>query len=174
MSTSKERITFLLNAYISNRISEQELAELAELSRKPASDFIVNDLLQEYWDGMRTDPQQEIPKEDIYSRITSDKRFTQALPQQQKNGAIRRLTVVLAYAAVVLLVLSAGITLYLNRGQNPIQKASETQGAKAVHPGSKKAVLTLADGSEIVLNNSVEGEIAAQGNLLLTILLAQQ
>lgn len=166
MNANKERIAFLLEAYTSNRISEEELKELAELTSKPASDFIVSELLQDYWNRMPVDHEQLIPKDDIYNRILSDNRFKQPTPQSHKTK-VSRLYSILPYAAAVLLLLAAGIIYGVHPFTSQETATLNNPVSKVIQPGSKKAILTLADGSQIALDHHLVGKVAGQGNLTL-------
>lgn len=71
------------------------------------------------------------------------------------------------YAAAVILTAGIGITYYLaNKSSSPtISKNQQTAAqAKDIPPGTNKAVLTLANGNIILLDNSNNGTIAQQGN----------
>ncbi|NII28117.1 FecR family protein [Pseudoflavitalea sp. X16] len=71
-------------------------------------------------------------------------------------------------AAAVLIVLMAGIYwVFFNRvsSQKEIaQKASSSSEAVVITPGANKAMLTLADGSVIVLDSAQNGVLVEQGN----------
>jgi ferric-dicitrate binding protein FerR (iron transport regulator) len=70
----------------------------------------------------------------------------------------------LAAAAILLLVI--GAWLYFNHAE-PLQPqvASKPAPPKKIAPGGNKATLTLADGSEIQLDDSNKGNIAVQGGI---------
>lgn len=70
------------------------------------------------------------------------------------------------YAAAVLLVAGtlAVFLLLNNHQQEPLQAAGKKQPQKDIVPGSDKAVLTLADGSSLVLDEAQNGDLARQGN----------
>lgn len=69
-------------------------------------------------------------------------------------------------AAAVLLLLSAGLYFLLPsrvQMQQPVSFA--TQPVNDIAPGGNKAMLTLADGSTVVLDNASNGTISQQGNI---------
>lgn len=69
-------------------------------------------------------------------------------------------------AASILLLLSAGLYFLLpTRLQKQQQASFVTQPVNDIAPGGNKAVLTLADGSTIVLDNASNGTISQQGNI---------
>lgn len=78
-----------------------------------------------------------------------------------KRGWLASIT---RYAAAAILLLMAGyglLTIYnYKTKENP-----NVTAAKVITAGSNKAVLTLANGSRIELNDAVEGTLAKQGNV---------
>ncbi|MCE7063394.1 FecR family protein [Dyadobacter sp. CY343] len=74
----------------------------------------------------------------------------------------------LRYVAAAVFVLVSGISMYLMLMRIDDKDTVAIQQAADVAPGKNKAVLTLADGSEILLDEVSEGEIAMQDNLLIT------
>ena len=74
-------------------------------------------------------------------------------------------------AAAVLLVLfsvAAYFTLFNHKGKD--MATTEPTGERSkndINPGSEKAVLILADGSKIILDNTSNGTIAQQGNTVI-------
>ncbi|WP_442587073.1 FecR domain-containing protein [Pedobacter sp. AW31-3R] len=164
MNTNKERITFLFQAYTSNRITEKDLKELSELTRIPESEFMITEVLKEYWDTIAVNDQLDIPREDILNRIQADKRFRQS-PVQNIPAKVIRLRNVWPYAAAVLLVLTAGLTFYMLEKKPLRAVKEETMASKTIQPGSKKAILTLADGSQVALEQTIVGNIPGQANL---------
>lgn len=71
-----------------------------------------------------------------------------------------------AVAAAVLLLLSAALYFLLpSRTRQPQQVSLVEQPVNDIAPGGNKAMLTLADGSTIVLDNASNGTISQQGNI---------
>ncbi|MEZ2445674.1 FecR family protein [Chitinophaga sp. RCC_12] len=103
----------------------------------------------------------EVLKEKIYNRLS-------ASISREEN--VKRLFPwkAVAAAAAVLLVVASGF-LYFNGHQQqrnkPLATAEKTPVIKQdITPATNKAVLILADGTEVELNKATEGQIAAQGN----------
>ncbi|HWB28380.1 MAG TPA: FecR domain-containing protein [Chitinophagaceae bacterium] len=78
-----------------------------------------------------------------------------------RNTGARRKWLV---AAAVLLVLSTGYLLF-KPGNKVTEQPGITAMVKDAMPGSNKAVLTLGDNTNIVLDSSINGNIAQQGNV---------
>lgn len=68
----------------------------------------------------------------------------------------------IAAAAVILMAVGTGLYLY-NRGDR--QQPDDMAIAADVAPGSNKAILTLANGKKIVLNDVAKGEISKQSGI---------
>jgi ferric-dicitrate binding protein FerR (iron transport regulator) len=73
----------------------------------------------------------------------------------------------LAAACVVLIILALGASyfwLHTEPDKSNPQTNIDKKGKESILPGGNKAVLTLADGSEIVLDSSAGGGLPLQGN----------
>lgn len=103
------------------------------------------------------------------SEHMGDKAKVKAYIINRLNKNINR-PVVLRYrmlAAAVLLAVAAAGYYFINVRhvkQNLTVKAQKAPGYNDVAPGTNKAVLTLADGSKIALNDTKNGILAKQGN----------
>lgn len=69
----------------------------------------------------------------------------------------------LAAAAAVILCLAIGIPTYLHYA--PQQQVTSTKKNPDIVPGGNKAILTLANGKQVILNGAANGSIANQGNI---------
>jgi ferric-dicitrate binding protein FerR (iron transport regulator) len=73
------------------------------------------------------------------------------------------------YAAILLLLAGTATFLYLNNEPHKeITQTANTGKAADILPGGNKAILTLADGSTIVLDSAATGILAQQGNAKVT------
>ena len=82
------------------------------------------------------------------------------------NGRLRQMK---RYMAAACLVVIAGTAIYISTrvsNKRDIAKTPTTikTNTNDVQPGTEKAVLTLADGSKVILDNTTNGTIATQGN----------
>jgi ferric-dicitrate binding protein FerR (iron transport regulator) len=68
-------------------------------------------------------------------------------------------------AAILLLLFGGGTLLFLHgREAKPVVTVA-TKPAAPIQPGANKAILTLANGQQIILNNAQKGTIGQQGNI---------
>lgn len=69
-------------------------------------------------------------------------------------------------AAVILIVLLAGIYIYVQQAEHQQLPDTLVQVKKTkIVPGGNNAVLSLADGSQIILNQAADGELASQSGV---------
>ena len=104
-------------------------------------------------------------KESLYQRIVAE------LDKEKLN---EKAIVVPMYkkfffrvAATIIILLSAGVFFLYNKKQQSEVAQTETANPlkNDVAPGGDKAVLTLADGSQIILDNAKNGNLANQGDI---------
>jgi transmembrane sensor len=72
-----------------------------------------------------------------------------------------------AAAAVALVLLSAGAFIFFNQSLNQAETATKgnaSQNFKNLTPGGEKAILTLSNGSKIILDNVQNGLLVKQGS----------
>ncbi len=90
-----------------------------------------------------------------------------AIPIESGRG--RRIGVKIGWAAAILVLLSAGsYFLFFNKDNKASQPTENIVkvSKKAIEPGIDKAVLKLADGSNILLNTIENGVVTQQGNTI--------
>jgi transmembrane sensor len=105
---------------------------------------------------------QELP--DVKNvRAVKEEIWTGALHQAGLPGRKSPLKIWLPAAAAILIFLSAGFYfLVLKQQEIP---AGPSYVKKDIAPGGNKAVLILADGSEIILDHAKNGRLVSQGNV---------
>ena len=74
----------------------------------------------------------------------------------------------LSAAAILFVILSGGLYIYLNNTSPPPSATGLVSKKADVAPGGKKAILTLHDGSKMVLDQSTNGVVSIQGNIVIT------
>lgn len=161
METNQERLSVLLKSYVENKISAAELEELHQLSRVPEADADLDEFLLIHWNSFKTTESSSLPRNDIFQKIITDRRFKdQQLEIVKPDFGYKKW---LSYASAAMVFIIAGISLH----QLVVRKSPELQKPEMVKimPGTKKAILTLGDGSEIVLADSSGKAIAVQGKL---------
>ncbi len=74
----------------------------------------------------------------------------------------------ISIAALILLFISTGLYFYSNRVIPEPEQFAEIDVRNDILPGYNKAILTLADGSKISLDDAANGLLASQGNIAIT------
>ena len=160
MSLTKERIHYLLKAYISKQANAAEESELMDWVLAAGEDSELKSFVLDVWNQYK--PAEDLSYvnwNEIYSHIMQP----QVVSMESKVRKMR--WVRLTAAAVILVALAAGTYLYFTpRSQKSIATVPPKQNDIAP-PSSNKAVLTLSDGTKIELDSSGNGTIAHQGSV---------
>ena len=153
------RLHYLLEQYAANNCTRQELLELLEAIDEAKQDETLHSSLQSIWEGIAdTDPLPAIDREKIFSNIFSATPV-HALPRKRIIGW--------RTAAAALVILLAGSLIYLYLPRHSAQQLADRSPKNRKEdraPGGNKAILTLADGSNIVLDSAHNGALTQQGN----------
>lgn len=144
---NQERLDYLLDQQHKGQCSPAEQAEL---------DAWYHDLK-----GGKPDFDNWVTEQGGEDQFTSTlhERFTQKLGQQKKRSRFAASGWV---AASVVIALTAGFLMFSKqRAQTPQNTVAQVK-APTGHPGKNKAILTLADGKQIDLDNIAPGQLANQ------------
>lgn len=145
-------------------MEEQELKKLISKYNSGTATPDERVLIENWYDELngaeifKSDAELEEMKHDTYTALQAYIGTTQPKQYPAQNNKIITLTYVKWIAATVLLSIS--ITFYYYR-----QHAANNNGLALndIAPGGNKAILTLADGSKLVLDDSKNGKLAMQG-----------
>lgn len=172
MQHQKTRIQELFTRWFNGTLTAAERSELEQLSQNPEFDNVLPDMLKEQWQQL--EPSNEFTLEE---RRALGKSITDQYPPEVFSGTAgdrysksdRRTylfrTAGFRYAAVLLLIIGISVIVYqTNRSTGTITE-QPSQRLTKIQPGGNKAVLILADGSTIALENAGSGTIAQQGNV---------
>lgn len=158
------RLTYLYRQYISNRSSAEELQELEALLKNFANEDAISGLLDTTWDDLDTLNAKDISQEQadlIYNSIIKNK------PQQKRTYKLWAIRI----AASILLCMSIGLIIYRSYTPQSQQKTVINTTKPKVQdflPGKNKAVLTLSNGNEVILDDTQSGKIANQGGVVIS------
>ena len=164
----KDRIRYLLDRYAADQASGKEVGELFVYLRSAGGKEALKNLIAEAWRSGGTGASREDETDAVSGGQDWDKMWSaiQLAVHPPRRARIFSLGRMRAAAAVLILCIGAGaVYLMLARSQ---RKAKEAMVAAKyrfdIVPGGNKAVLTLADGSTIVLDSAKDGPLAQQGN----------
>jgi ferric-dicitrate binding protein FerR (iron transport regulator) len=146
----------LIAKYMRNELSDQEKLQLdrwiqadarnQELFKKLTDEHLLNNELETFSVNDKAQAWRNIAKGAGFKR---------------KNSSLRWV----GYAAAI--VLLAALTITLNKRRTTEHPQNLANQYKDLPPGTNKAVLTLADGSTIVLDSAKHGRIASQQNAVI-------
>lgn len=164
MEKDQNRLQYLFQQYLSNKINEDEYAELWNLLQADAKQHNLSDELQSLWE--RVDKATSvISKEEWNEKIERliGKAEAEAVPVR-KIPLWKTWRWIAAASIIIILVIGGGI--FLSKKKSPTKDMFSVHAAqqKDIAPGGNKAVLTLANGKTIMLDSAAKGAIAQQGN----------
>lgn len=142
---TKEEYVLLYEKCRSGNCTEQEKKQLEEYQ----DDFSLENV---HWNADELGDEQLVTS-DIYQKLKESIRT-----QHVKKLQWYKLPLA---AAIGITVLSLGLYLYWSRAEQVVKPAQIA--VSPIIPGGNKAILTLEDGSRVVLDNSDNGVLANQG-----------
>lgn len=153
----QQRATYLLEKFISGSISDAELTELHDLTESSAPDMQQG--IQQWLESREADPAYDPAKwqQVLGTILNADKqhKMPATVPMYRRSW--------FRYAVAAVVVVAAGITFWLSGSDTTKpQQAGEHMAQKEVPPGKDGAILTLADGSSLVLDTMGNGMVARQ------------
>ena len=162
-----ERIRYLTNKFFTGTCSEAEKRELANwVNQNP--DQVLAEALEKEWVGFEN--KVEMPSQ-ISDRILNN--IIPSVPEISLNEQYQEDTTTRYFwskiAAAAVLILSLGLYWWSGRQQSQLaHRAAAAVQFADISPGGNKAILTLGDGSSIVLDSAKNGSLASQGNTNVT------
>lgn len=164
---TKDRLLLLVTAYLENQIQSEDYQELVDYIHHHYQDKTLADAINQLSEELELAPDQEVPSAEIYQAIIHDKRFNTHRKQaaSPRVNLQKTLWTVASVAACILLLL----IVFRVEFKWPGKSERSTMLASKIVPGSKKAVLTLADGKTIELDSFSSKALAMQGDARLQI-----
>ncbi len=160
MLSSKERIYYLLEAYISRQATATEESEFMDWILEAGEESALKDYVLDIWNQYKTE-------EDL-SYVNWDQIYLRAMQQPvvSIDPGIKKIKWVRFAAAVTgLVVLAAGAYLYFTPRSQQAIATIDIKQKDIAPPSDNKAILTLANGTKIQLDSSGNGTLAVQGSI---------
>ncbi|HVU57324.1 MAG TPA: FecR domain-containing protein [Puia sp.] len=161
---SDKRLRYLFHRWFDKTATEDERAELMALVGRTENDDETHALLQEAWEKLGAE-------EKVFSEGQSQAMLHKILRSEggrTKIGVMRRW---MAAAAVVLLLGALVWLLVVRRSSSPQEEKiasspviKKNKPIDVPAPNGNNAILTLGDGSTVVLDSAKNGELARQGD----------
>lgn len=158
----------LLLRYARGNISDQEKEALFASLNEQANEDLWKDRIRELsFTGKAGDELHTVDWEPVIRSILSSAP-AEAPVAGRRIRLLKQWRNVAAAAAVILL---AGAAYYIYSGapEKPVAQTAAAEPVKDIAPGKDGAILTLSDGSAIVLDNLESGLVSTQGNAQLII-----
>lgn len=164
MINNKEQFELLVHKYIAGTITEAENAELKTLLDQEAYALELDRIFQE---SFRESEEAAVNWSDNDRQVFVNKLMDKA--RSKENASPVRRMHWLKYAAAVILVAGLGTIAFIftkqEKEQPAIAETEQSSEKQEIAPGGEKAVLKLADGTIIHLDNAAKGQVAEQGGV---------
>ncbi|HEY0175648.1 MAG TPA: FecR domain-containing protein, partial [Pedobacter sp.] len=157
-------------------MEEQDLQKLLEKYTSGNASAREIELLDEWYESVQgddtslSDPFVKEVLSEMYAGLRSHIYQTPSSPLNDNTGKIRSIFPYLRWAAAVIFVCSAITFFYLSRlpGNQVAKTHIQSPLINDVAPGGNQAVLTLGNGSKVVLDHKSNGQLAWQGGTLVS------
>jgi hypothetical protein len=168
MNIPDERFVYLFNSYFNKTATQQETNELFQLIDLSANDEQLARLMKKVWEEMKV--AKPVFKSDksfsILNNILYDSAHGLSVIDLTVNDAKIKHFNWKRYAAVAAMFLLVSVLYFGLKQKTPKPQYVVKKPVKVLHdalPGTNKAVLTLADGSQIPLDDAHIGVLSKQG-----------
>lgn len=153
-----DRVNYLYQQYIDDKCTEAEREEFFSLLDATAESETINELLDQHW--------YEATDHPTYKKEQANRILNQILTAHPKP-VVKQINLYY-YVVAAALALIIGTVVYFYQTQSTLQKQARDLAQQTIKPGTNKAVLTLANGSVIELDNQANGQVAQQAGISIT------
>ncbi len=168
MQGKQQRFNELMQAYLENQLSESEYAEFWTMVKDGNGEYSLRTDLTQLWEKSEHE-QIAIPDKEWNYKMQQLKEKLQTgdpyLTPIKKTIPLYRSK--WAAAAVLLIAITSVIYFSLNKQKTKdiiVENNTDALSMPDKAPGGNKAVLTLGDGRQIVLDSTSNGTLAMQAN----------
>jgi len=166
-----ERMHDLFQRYLEKKVTADEEAELMQMLTE-SSDEEQHEMVDEFYGNMQeVYKMKESDADRVYKMIVKKPSSRVYSTSFRRSGLFFRIS---AAAAVVLIFITATLLIFNYGKENPAEEINKiveiTKPIEKplykndIRPGGNKAILTLADGTKVVLDDAREGKLQEQGN----------
>jgi len=165
---NQNKLEQLMNLFAEGKISKYEFDQLFDYLRLENDDSINFAIDQELGKMKKCASLTADDKDTIFQNIVSNDKFGQESGSDHIGIHLIRAWYQVGVAAILLAFLSIGLYFYTNRTINTQVAISKSEAIKKkaiIKPGGDKAILTLSDGSKIILEDAKKGLLANQAGV---------
>lgn len=162
-------IKYLVEKYVSNNCTKEELSQILKIIESEKNAEELTRVLREHWENPASSiTHSSFDLEAQFTKLMNDAKQEVPVIRMAAYPVKRKRRMYYAAAAVIAVCLISIGAFFLLKPQYETSVSSvkniETD-INDVNPGGNKAVLTLADGSAIILDSNINGTLATQGNI---------
>lgn len=164
--TKQETLKLLWEKYVSDqKLSAREIRQLKALVQDKHNQELLTELLNSVYEQEQGITPAEYSSQDAFKEVwarlqdEADKVSAPVIPLTSRRQWWK-------YAAAAIVVLAVGLGIYQWRGSKvsePVARQQNKTIDDGIVPGGNKAMLKLADGSVIALNDAENGMLTKQG-----------
>lgn len=156
----------LIEKYINNTCTKEELNQLLQIIESNEQKEELTQILKRYWEKPGKNEGENFNLESKFSSLMKVAREEAPVIPIVSHKVKKRWKFQFAAAAVIICILSIGAYFIFRLA--PEKQIAKTQtilkDKNEITPGKNNAVLTLADGSSIILDQVHNGALTTQGN----------
>ena len=156
----KNRLQYLHEKFIYNRMSPDELVEWKVAVANPELNYAIEELMNGHWQSLKGEEKGDLNTERF------NEMYLQVVTRPQSKKSVRPIWPRFAIAAAVAIIVSGAGLFYFN--MNRENKIDQIAYKNDVNPGIQGATLTLASGKKIRLSDTVNGELAKEAGVVIT------
>ncbi len=157
---------YYIDRYLDGTISKEEWKTLRGLMDDPKNASLLDQLIDQQFKEAVLEPASFPGVTERVIKGVQSKLDEERVDQPVARERIHFLrSAWLRYAASVILLLGTGTFLFIRNQSRKQPGLEQTAPISGISPGGNKAVLTLGDGSTIVLDHAANGALAQQGNV---------
>jgi hypothetical protein len=166
---NQNKLEELLRLFVDGGISREEYDQLFNYIGSNPDDEELNTAIDIVFSkSKRFNSLKTEDREQIFQNIIRNKHFESEIQYEIERVPkfAARLWYQLGIAASILMLLTTGLYFYTNR--TPVQKVAVKMAepkVQVIAPGDDKAILTLSDGSKIILEDAKNGILANQAGV---------
>ncbi|MDI3320987.1 FecR family protein [Pinibacter soli] len=170
-STPNNDLQHLIEKYVNKTYSKEELQRIVNEAANGSDELFA--ALKALWDKAENrNVEDQAHWNELFSSMMERSNVLESAEgrnseedkeQLPRIGRRRRFIARTAVAAAVILVVSTTLLILYSNKKQQVAVTPQTNPEKNILPGGDKAILTLADGSKIVLDTASNGTLAQQG-----------
>ena len=163
MLSDRDQLAYLFHRYSEDLATPEEVEELFAYIRQAVHDVSLKaEIMALYENSQSAKSYEQVQWDAMFDSIVNSPAILEGRAKKRivRMSALPRV----AAAAVLILVLAGGGVYWLQQHRSVRRQTLAVKEVKDVAPGGNKAILTLGNGSKIILDNVQNGTVAEQGN----------